>query len=129
VTSTTTHRAYRLRSMRAFSPYRTRRSAREVRERWAALFDARGADHPYWMHVHIPFCPQSCSYCQCSRKLLSHEDELREYLAWLHDEIRYFAEVGQRGLVRFQYLGGGTPNMLSAEQLEALFAELNTGYR
>jgi hypothetical protein len=38
------------------------------REVWAARFRDGGPAHPFWLYTHIPFCPQICSFCQCSSR-------------------------------------------------------------
>ena len=105
--------------------FREKQSAHEIKERWTTLFQGKPIGHPFWMHVHIPFCPQSCSYCQCSRTELRNQHELNDYLDWLEGEIDFFEGAMLRGKVRFQYIGGGTPNILNHSQLSRLFGLLN----
>ena len=75
------------------------------------------------VYIAIPFCPSKCSYCSfvsfTSEKLLSL---IPEYLVNLCGDIRdifqLIKKVGKR--VSTVYIGGGTPTVLSEEQLEVL---------
>jgi coproporphyrinogen III oxidase-like Fe-S oxidoreductase len=119
----------RLTSIRAFTPKTVRLTGHQVRDIWAKHFADREPDHPYWLYTHIPFCPQICSFCQCSTSLRKSDEQVAAYLDWLDGEIGFFAEACQRGLVHYQYVGGGTPNLLSEPQLERLLATINRRFR
>ena len=94
------------------------------------------------VYVHIPFCPSRCSYCSFASvpadKYAKHIDR---YLDCLEKEMRAAAEMlrsgesANRGAdgsdsqdagsspgrhVSSIYVGGGTPTVLSAQQLERL---------
>ncbi|MEA5011655.1 MAG: coproporphyrinogen dehydrogenase HemZ [Angelakisella sp.] len=79
----------------------------------------------YSLYVSIPFCPSRCSYCS----FVSHSIEktwklIPEYLEKLCEELRHTANlVKEKGLLlQSVYVGGGTPTVLSAEQLRVLLA-------
>ncbi|MGI6167707.1 MAG: coproporphyrinogen dehydrogenase HemZ [Eubacteriales bacterium] len=75
------------------------------------------------VYISIPFCPTRCAYCSfvsyTSKRLLSL---IPEYLDRLCREIReMFAQINELGLkVKTVYIGGGTPTILEAGQLERL---------
>ena len=77
------------------------------------------------VYISIPFCPTRCSYCSfvsyTSKRLLSL---IPDYLALLCREIRQkFATIKELGLrVLTVYIGGGTPTILTEEQLETLLS-------
>src|SRR2546425_1936748 len=119
----------RLTAVRAFTPKTVRLTGREVREIWAKHFEDRGPDHPYWLYTHIPFCPQICSFCQCSTSLRKSDEQVAAYLEWLDGEIEFFAEASQPGGVQFQYVGGGAPNPLSEPPLHSLLGTINRHFR
>lgn len=74
------------------------------------------ADPPVGLYVHIPFCLKKCHYCDFAC-YAGQERHLDDYLAALETEL----EAYPAGLpVRTIYLGGGTPSILSAAQLERL---------
>jgi hypothetical protein len=76
------------------------------------------------MHVHVPYCPQICSFCHCGRRLLKHRDQLEEWLDRTLAEIDFFAREMKSTHVRHQYFGGGTPDLLSPDQLDRLLHRL-----
>ena len=77
------------------------------------------------VYIAIPFCPTRCSYCSfvsyTSRKLL---DLIPEYLVRLAEDIRsMFAKIKELGLnLKTVYIGGGTPTILTADQLRFLLS-------
>ncbi len=79
------------------------------------------------VYVAIPFCPSRCSYCSfvsyTSPRLLSLIPEYLEHL--LADLEATFAKIHELGLnVKTVYIGGGTPTILSAEQLQRLLERI-----
>lgn len=82
------------------------------------------------VYVHIPFCDQICSFCGFN-KFVSGEDVKERYVRSLLAEIRAYATTPwvDSAKVSAVYLGGGTPNSLSPDQLSriltALHAELH----
>lgn len=74
------------------------------------------AKSPVGLYVHIPFCLKKCYYCDFAC-YAGQERHLDDYLAALEAELKAYPA----GLpVRTIYLGGGTPSILSARQLERL---------
>lgn len=77
------------------------------------------------VYISIPFCPSRCTYCSfvsyTSKRLL---DLIPQYLERLKLDIRSnFELIKQLGLrVRTVYIGGGTPTILSEEQLRDLLS-------
>ncbi len=79
------------------------------------------------LYVSIPFCPTRCSYCSfVSHSVSKAAARLEEYLRRLRQEMRQLAMISHHlGLVPDTiYFGGGTPTVLSAEQLKRLFSAL-----
>lgn len=74
------------------------------------------ATSPVGLYVHIPFCLKKCYYCDFAC-YAGQERHLDAYLEALETELAAYPA----GLpVRTIYLGGGTPSILSARQLERL---------
>ena len=72
-----------------------------------------GAD----LFISIPFCPTKCAYCSF---ITAPIDRIRHflapYLACLEKELAEIAPICQN--LRSIYIGGGTPFVLNAEELE-----------
>ena len=71
------------------------------------------------IYLHIPFCKQACVYCNFhfSTSLKYKED----ILAAMKAELAMQREYLQGTLVETIYLGGGTPSLLTADELNELF--------
>ncbi len=71
------------------------------------------------IYLHIPFCKQACVYCNFhfSTSLKYKEDVLQAML----QEIEMQREYLQGSEVETVYFGGGTPSLLSADDINRLF--------
>ena len=76
------------------------------------------------IYIGIPFCKTKCLYCSFPSVVLGKNDRLTEYLFALKRDVAAGAKlIKDRGFhVRSFYMGGGTPTVLSAEQLEDLLS-------
>ncbi len=75
------------------------------------------------VYISVPFCPSRCSYCSFVSSATSAEGRfLDPYVDRLVEEIEQKARiVRERGLkVLSLYIGGGTPTVLAAEQLDRI---------
>jgi len=80
------------------------------------------------LYISIPFCPTRCHYCSFPSNDLKRKgkhipkylenvlDEANEMVAYLKTKDKYFDCV---------YIGGGTPSVLSEEQLEGFLRDLS----
>ncbi|WCC81052.1 radical SAM family heme chaperone HemW [Cutibacterium equinum] len=87
------------------------------------------ADGPWSIYVHVPFCASRCGYCDFNTYVLSAmgDDAVSGYLAAAHREMDRAAQVlGQRPAVSTIFFGGGTPTMLTADQLGELVDHVRT---
>jgi oxygen-independent coproporphyrinogen-3 oxidase len=77
------------------------------------------------LYIHIPFCDQVCSFCGFN-KSVSPEELKEKYVDALIEEMRIYSnlEYVQSVQVGAVYLGGGTPNCLSSEQLDRILSHL-----
>ena len=72
---------------------------------------------PIGIYIHVPFCGQKCPYCDFYSLPASEETKSSYVHALLSDLERY----RNRGLIGDTlYLGGGTPSLLSVDQLAQL---------
>jgi oxygen-independent coproporphyrinogen III oxidase len=88
--------------------------------------------HPLHVYVHIPYCKTKCRYCYYKLWAVGEHatDEIDEYLNLLSREIEIVSrapEVQACG-VRSLYIGGGTPSLLSLDQLARLFDQLKRSF-
>lgn len=73
------------------------------------------------MYIHIPFCKSICTYCDFC-KLFYKKEWVINYLNALEREIK---QNYQEEKIKTLYIGGGTPNCLSNEELERLLNMLS----
>ena len=79
------------------------------------------------IYLHIPFCKQACYYCNFhfSTSLGQKEGLLNALLRELELRRDYLGDVPVKTL----YLGGGTPSLLEAAELNRLFEHIYRLYR
>lgn len=79
------------------------------------------------IYVHIPFCRQACTYCNFHFSTsLKQKDALLEALL---KEIKLQKDWLEGAQVETIYLGGGTPSLLSADELSRVFDALFTTFK
>lgn len=69
------------------------------------------------VYIHIPFCNNICTYCDFC-KVKYNEEWVNKYLDKLEDEI---TKQYKKEKIRTLYIGGGTPSILSIDELKRLF--------
>ena len=80
------------------------------------------------LYVNIPFCPSKCYYCSfISASIDKCQDLVEPYLDALIKEITETKKlITNKGyIVKSIYIGGGTPTILTAEQLDRLISAIN----
>ena len=73
------------------------------------------------IYIHTPFCRSRCSYCDFATGIYESEAAER-YVRALTKEISRWKEVSTPETVDTIYFGGGTPSLLSVNQLEAILS-------
>lgn len=77
------------------------------------------------VYLHIPFCARLCWYCGCNTRAVNRPEPVGEYVKLLLDELALLqGALPGRLSARAIHLGGGTPNMLSVAELDAIFGGL-----
>lgn len=78
------------------------------------------------IYIHIPFCVKKCSYCAFLSGLAGPEVR-QEYVNHLIEEIRLRSrEVPEADTI---YFGGGTPSLLTPEQIGRILEEVRSAFR
>ncbi|WP_295178539.1 radical SAM family heme chaperone HemW [uncultured Christiangramia sp.] len=77
------------------------------------------------IYIHIPFCKQACHYCDfhfstSTKKKGQLVEMLGRELKLRKNEIP--------GTIQTIYFGGGTPSLLSSEELESIFLSINQNF-
>src|SRR5699024_8048448 len=83
----------------------------------------RRTDGPAGIYIHVPFCASKCGYCDFYSRV--RQDQKAGYLAALGEEIRSYK--GQGIPVDTVFFGGGTPSILSTDEIGGIRAALRAG--
>ena len=78
------------------------------------------------IYIHIPFCKQQCNYCDFhfSTSLNNKNEVLNAILS----EMKKRSSFLEGTKIRTIYFGGGTPSILSTDELNAIFEHLNAQF-
>ena len=80
------------------------------------------------LYLHVPFCKSKCLYCDFCSAPHPTEAALEAYVAALCRDLLEKSALCGDYLVDTVYVGGGTPTVLSASQLEAIMEAVTAGY-
>src|SRR6266513_2651481 len=80
------------------------------------------------VYIHIPFCRSRCSYCDFATGMYE-SDAAARYVRALIREIERWSEVPEPCEVDTIYLGGGTPSLLSIQQIETILNEVRARFQ
>ena len=78
------------------------------------------------IYIHIPFCRSRCAYCDFFST--TREAEAEKYVDALCREIDNRHEELPRARINSIYIGGGTPSLLSAEQIRRILDTIYLNY-
>lgn len=73
------------------------------------------------LYIHIPFCAKKCGYCDFT-SFVGNEAQIDDYLSYLDKEFSLYKAGNLIDDIETIFIGGGTPSILSAGQLERLFS-------
>ncbi|WP_083535256.1 radical SAM family heme chaperone HemW [Chryseobacterium kwangjuense] len=74
------------------------------------------------IYIHIPFCRQKCSYCNFHFSTsLNFKDEM---ISAMKTEIKLRKDELQDKNLKSLYFGGGTPSILSADEIRSMIDEV-----
>ncbi|HEV2548710.1 MAG TPA: oxygen-independent coproporphyrinogen III oxidase [Stellaceae bacterium] len=84
---------------------------------------------PVSLYLHVPFCAAMCWYCGCHTTVAKSYAPIAGYAALLAREIELVAAfLPARLPVSHIHWGGGTPNLLSSDDLRRLAAVIDTHF-
>ncbi len=79
------------------------------------------------LYIHIPFCKQACHYCDFHFSTsIKKKSELVEMLC---KEMQLRKEELKSDYIETIYFGGGTPSLLSSEDLKRIFEAINLNFK
>ena len=88
----------------------------------------KNQDKKIFFYVHIPFCEQLCWFCTCSKTITKDYEKVRDYLAYLNKELDILFLFLDENKIKLNvgtvFFGGGSPTILSREDLKGLVDKL-----
>ena len=78
------------------------------------------------IYLHIPFCKQACYYCDFH--FSTQVDYKEKMVAAIIDEIRLRTEYLQLQKIESIYFGGGTPSLLTVQELELILNSIHKNF-
>lgn len=83
-----------------------------------------------FFYVHIPFCEQLCWFCTCSKFITKDYKNVTNFLSYLYKEIDLLFNFLNANNLKLNvgtvFFGGGSPTILSKEDLKKLVDKLKT---
>ncbi|CQJ30446.1 heme anaerobic degradation radical SAM methyltransferase ChuW/HutW [Yersinia enterocolitica] len=111
----------------ATMPWRDSRPlpAESLEDNWQALLQKALPPNKRLLYLHIPFCATHCTFCGFYQNPLQTDSTAR-YTDYLLRELSMEASspLLQGGPIHAIYFGGGTPSVLSAQQLHSIISQL-----
>ena len=84
------------------------------------------------IYIGIAFCPTKCTYCSFPAYLLKGKYAARydEYIEDIYKETKEIGQLAQELNLKINtiYIGGGTPSILSAEEIKKLLDMIKENY-
>ncbi|KIA93270.1 coproporphyrinogen III oxidase [Flavobacterium sp. KMS] len=86
------------------------------------------------IYIHIPFCKQACNYCDFhfSTSMKKKDDmvlAIAKEIAMRKNEFELLDSTGNENQIETIYFGGGTPSVLSNEEINFLISEIYKNYK
>jgi putative oxygen-independent coproporphyrinogen III oxidase len=79
------------------------------------------------VYLHTPFCRSRCSYCDFATGMFESTTAER-YVGAMTKEIARWQEVETPAEVDTIYFGGGTPSLLSIDQIDSILSEVRNHF-
>ena len=85
-------------------------------------------NEPISLYFHIPFCIHRCAYCDFNT-YAGQEDSIPDYVEALQKEIQFVGRsTPANHPVHTIFFGGGTPSLLTANQLELILSSIHASF-
>ncbi|MFV8374454.1 radical SAM family heme chaperone HemW [Flavobacterium sp. LB1P71] len=79
------------------------------------------------IYIHIPFCKQACHYCDFH--FSTSMKKAAEMVLAIAKELQMRKKEFENQIIETIYLGGGTPSVLTTEEINFLIAEVYKNYK
>jgi len=101
----------------------------EIRTIWESDAESHRQDRSVSLYLHVPFCRCRCEFCRYHQWLYVNDQQLDHYVDSMCREMEFFSKSFKNAEFQSLYVGGGTPNLLSAEHLKKIFQVVHACFR
>src|SRR3954454_3276075 len=99
-------------------------------ETYASWLAELPSDRPVSLYLHVPFCAELCLYCGCNTAVTRSYKAVAAYVDCLEREIDLVARhLPGRMAVSHVHWGGGTPTILSPDDLQRISQHLGEAFK
>ena len=81
------------------------------------------------LYIHIPFCISKCNYCDFYSIGGADEEKKDRYVSALISHMQEYKIQTKNYIVSSVYIGGGTPSLLSEEQLKTIMKAVRKNFK
>lgn len=107
------------------------RSGRWHRENWQRFVTAAREQRVHdrvVLYLHLPFCAKICAYCLLSAERPQSKQSMSRYVEAVVRELRRHGEMFDGVPIASLHVGGGTPTLLSAPDLDRVLGEAERAF-
>lgn len=87
-----------------------------------------GPDYGFGLYIHWPYCSRICPYCDFNVYAAKDRDSAPLVNAILADLARHKHALGAHPKLQSVYFGGGTPSLLSSEDIGRLISAADSAF-
>lgn len=80
------------------------------------------------LYIHVPFCAQKCNYCDFNSYKIEEKNQKTDYLISIRKEMELYKEEFKNKEFTSVFLGGGTPSILTPEELTTLMENIYSNF-
>ena len=80
------------------------------------------------LYIHVPFCAQKCNYCDFNSYKIEEKSQKKNYLISIKKEMELYKEEFKNKEFTSVFLGGGTPSILTPEELTNLMNNIYNNF-
>lgn len=80
------------------------------------------------LYIHVPFCAQKCNYCDFNSYKIEEKNQKTDYLISIRKEMELYKEEFKSKEFTSVFLGGGTPSILTPEELTTLMENIYSNF-
>ncbi len=93
---------------------------------WEAVLASPSRDVPWLVYAHVPFCARRCDFCYYLSYAGKSQMEIKRYITAVLAEAERVAvaPIFEGRMPEVMYVGGGTPSLLSPDELASFLGGL-----